>query len=469
MVVALHSNIAMAQNRYPAFYEAPKESYVKSMKQVFADLRTRKWDKAYKDYNKVEEKSATASSKTPGYSNTQMQALFPLPEIAMSILLSTEGAVVPSLSQDYAKAYDLLKQALAYKEETQLRAFLSDPDVNVNLEMLQDNLEKHLCQKATRENTERAYDAVIETLMPQSLRLQEMQMKREDLVYSIISKSPTQEECIRFLKKYPDAMTSHKNTIAHHLDSLRFFSLNGTVAAYEAYIKKYPNSSYANKAKEAMEDMEYKKLKNTVASYRKFLERYPSSRHSLELNRRINDMAYREAIDNGTPEAYLRYCKEFPYDLHYQEVFDSLLSRTTIRLYGMVMADQKPDCEKVLSATFYEALQKREAVEKKMIESSLIPPRRRELWMGLPRKIEVQEVLEGGYVCPFNLIEIRKIDLMSKTTATVHMHLSGPADADGEMPQTDIDLIYIFEGSSLKLDDIRLDGGSTSQKQSLAG
>lgn len=469
LMLLLYGNAAMAQNTYPPFYEAPKESYVKAMKQVFEDIRSRKWDKAFKDYTKVEDRSVAAQAKNPEYENTQMDALYPLPQVAMAVIFSTENTMIASMPMDYDKAYTMLKHALTFHEKDRLNSFLFDPDVNVNLDMLQDKIEKQICLKATAANTEEAYDAVIDTLLPRSLRFQEMKMMREDLVFGIINKKPTEAECVRFLEKYPDAMAFHRTAISHSLDSLRYTSLDGSIASLEKYLKAYPSSSYALKAKDALETMEYQSVKNNVASCRNFLAKYPSSRYTSELNKRILEYAYKEAIMEGTAEAYQRYCKEFPYDLHYQEVFDSLLARTAIAIYDTVLANKIPDREKVLSSFFFEAVKKREAAEKKMIESSLVPPRRRELWTGLMRQSEVQEVLNGGYACPFNLIEIKGFDILSKTAATVHIHLSGPAAASGEKPQTDIDLFFIFEGNQLKLDDIRLDGGNASQKQALAG
>lgn len=442
-------------NSYAVFYQAPKESYVKSMIQVFDDIRTKKWDKAQKDYGKLEEKSAAAETKTPGYSNTQMQALYPLPQLAMAMLLSTENTMLPSLTLDYEKAYSMLKHALTYKEKDMLRAFLQDPKVNINLDILEDRIENELCKKATSANTEEAYDAVIDTLLPQSLRLQRMKMQREELVFFNVKKNPTEKECLRYLEKYADGQKSHCMSVQSSLDSLRYAALDGSIKGYEDYIAKYPESSYRKKVLDTLEIMEYNAIDSTAAACRRFMEKYPASKYTMEVKKRLTERAYKEVMEECTADAYQRFCKEFPYDVRYQHVFDSLLRKTVTVIYDTVFAGKEPDAEKILASAFYEIVQNRKAAEQKLIESSLVPPRRRNMWNGLTADLST---------IPFNSLNIEGIDIKSKTLAAVHIILTNSANEPGKEPMADIFIDFCFEGSDLKVSDIRLDGGSSSQK-----
>lgn len=446
-----------AGNSYAVFYQAPKESYVKSMIQVFDDIRSKKWDKAQKDYGKVEEKSAAAEAKTPGYSNTQLQALYPLPQLAMAMLLSSENTMLPSLTLDYDKAYSMLKHALTYKEKDKLRAFLQDPKVNINIDILEDRIENELCKKATSANTEEAYDAVIDSLLPQSLRLQRMKMQREELVFFNVKKTPTEKECLRYLKKYADQQKAHCISVQSSLDSLRFAALDGSIKGYEAYIAKYPESSYRRKALDTLEIMEYNAIDSTAAACRRFMEKYPASKYTMEVKKRLTERAYKEVMEVCTAEAYQLFCKEFPYDVRYQHVFDSLLRKTVTEIYDTVFAGKEPDAEKILVSAFYQVVQNRKAAEQSLIEKSLVPPRRRNMWNGLTADLST---------IPFNSMKIEDIDIKSKTLAAVHIILTNSSDEPGKGPLADIFIDFGFEGNDIKISDIRLDGGSSSQRNS---
>jgi outer membrane protein assembly factor BamD (BamD/ComL family) len=101
------------------------------------------------------------------------------------------------------------------------------------------------------------------------------------------------------------------------------------LVAYESFISKYPNSSYANESKQKIEEIEYQKEnefwrkienQNTVQSYKQYLSKYPNGHFVnqaenaiIDLERAKENSSWNIARNTNTISSYKSYLSKYPY------------------------------------------------------------------------------------------------------------------------------------------------------------
>jgi outer membrane protein assembly factor BamD (BamD/ComL family) len=95
-------------------------------------------------------------------------------------------------------------------------------------------------------------------------------------------------------------------------------SLN-SITAYEDFLKKYPESVYAELAKQSLEQLEFLNAKqlNTIRGFNYFLSKHKYSKYSTEAQNLIDAIEtnddWGEAINSNTLEAYEFFIKQHPF------------------------------------------------------------------------------------------------------------------------------------------------------------
>jgi hypothetical protein len=88
-----------------------------------------------------------------------------------------------------------------------------------------------------------------------------------------------------------------------------------TIAGYEEFLRREPNSSQAREAKEKIESLYFQRANktNTLAAYIEFLKRYPNSQYSSEAKTRIENLYWQNAMSQNTIPAYEDFIQKYPH------------------------------------------------------------------------------------------------------------------------------------------------------------
>ncbi|MCX7001272.1 MAG: tetratricopeptide repeat protein, partial [Candidatus Sumerlaeota bacterium] len=87
-----------------------------------------------------------------------------------------------------------------------------------------------------------------------------------------------------------------------------------TIAAYEEFLKKYPQSQYGQEACQKLEELYFYKAKttNTIQSYEEFLKRCRHGPLSREAENKLEEFYFEKAKNADTIEAYEEFLKRYP-------------------------------------------------------------------------------------------------------------------------------------------------------------
>ncbi|MCB9267829.1 MAG: caspase family protein [Lewinellaceae bacterium] len=114
----------------------------------------------------------------------------------------------------------------------------------------------------------------------------------------------------------------------------------GTVAAYRAFLVKYPEGMYAQAAKATLSELEEEtaweeaKAANTILSYYQYNQRYPSGKHRVDALEAIEwleeEQAWQEAGSPGSLSFFLKYKERYPqgrFTAEAEEQIQAILAR----------------------------------------------------------------------------------------------------------------------------------------------
>lgn len=105
-----------------------------------------------------------------------------------------------------------------------------------------------------------------------------------------------------------------------------FVKISNSISALKEFIIKYPNSSFADQAKDMVEDLENKAkkeeedwnlalAKNKLDDYDSFINKYPESEKAIEAKKKIfeisDEIAWKKAQENNTEKDYQKYIERF--------------------------------------------------------------------------------------------------------------------------------------------------------------
>lgn len=121
----------------------------------------------------------------------------------------------------------------------------------------------------------------------------------------------------KFIKEYPQGKfvwdaKSHLGDLYEQKDwneSVRADSID----SYEKYLKKYQNGKFSKEAKEKIEGLRYQQArgKDSLSSYREYLKSYPAGRFSQESRSKIEELEFQEAREKNTFESFESYLKRY--------------------------------------------------------------------------------------------------------------------------------------------------------------
>jgi outer membrane protein assembly factor BamD (BamD/ComL family) len=88
----------------------------------------------------------------------------------------------------------------------------------------------------------------------------------------------------------------------------------GNIAAFEEFIKNYPESKLVIKAQNSVYYLAWNdaNTKNTIPAYDDFITKYPKATQVTDAQDKVYTIAYNEAVYANTPEAFENYINKYP-------------------------------------------------------------------------------------------------------------------------------------------------------------
>jgi hypothetical protein len=125
----------------------------------------------------------------------------------------------------------------------------------------------------------------------------------------------------QFIKKHPqtsEAESAKKQIERLHADQdWKAAQTAGTIAAYQSFLSSYPDSTYTAQAKNKLEQLEAERdwksaqAVNSIAAYKEYLAKHPKSHDDSQANKIIEEMEaaadWQKIEVGGTIEAYQNY------------------------------------------------------------------------------------------------------------------------------------------------------------------
>lgn len=117
-----------------------------------------------------------------------------------------------------------------------------------------------------------------------------------------------------FLKNYPNESLSGQARNQLQACLLRDAESAGTVETYEAFLNRFPEGEYAAKAQAGLQSICFKEAEsvNTVGAFESFLNRFTEGDHVEPARTRMRALYWREAETANTVSGYQAFLTRFP-------------------------------------------------------------------------------------------------------------------------------------------------------------
>lgn len=127
---------------------------------------------------------------------------------------------------------------------------------------------------------------------------------------------PSEEEYNRWLETYRLASPYIAKRITQYRNTLAWQQADReqTVAAYEAFIARYPDADEVAQAKQHILHIHYieAERENTIEAYERFIRRYPKSERVNDARQHVYALAYKQAVEENTSEAIVAFIQKYP-------------------------------------------------------------------------------------------------------------------------------------------------------------
>jgi TolA-binding protein len=130
----------------------------------------------------------------------------------------------------------------------------------------------------------------------------------------------------QFVKQYPQSEFARE--ARDRLEGLYFdeAKAKGTIAAFEQYLARYPRGRLAAEAQDRLEALYFDgaKAKGGIAAFEQYLARYPRGRLAVEARGRLEALYFDEAKAKGAIAAFEQYLARYPKGRFAQDARDNL-------------------------------------------------------------------------------------------------------------------------------------------------
>ena len=320
---------AGAQDIYEHFSKDLEAKHVKRMLKVFESIGEEKWESAQKKLEDFDEKVEKMRAKHADEAENLLESLRPLPDLARAMIdISPAAATINDGEKHNAwTAYELLKKVerdryARYVDEF-LRLLEKTP---MKLGDIIEKNENILHKEVAEQNTVEAYEWLLRLMRKNSKIRIAVNSECEQLTFNEVIVSNSIGRCKDYLDRFPMSVNKENyKRVTDYRDSLAYAAAPQTEQGMREYLKDYPNSYIANKAKNKLYEYAFLNLPHTEKAYKKYTMEFPDSPRLMEARDSMMSCAWYTTLADSTYKAFDSYCRTYPKAKNINEAKDQRL------------------------------------------------------------------------------------------------------------------------------------------------
>lgn len=250
---------------------------------------------------------------------------YPLWELGEALMLSYPANYAKSEMppRDLMKAYNYVAEVFKTdKYISEANTLLALSEIRLSAGAIKTKIENELIEEARLQNTEAAYDQILEVLYESPVYAQ-ARSEQEQIAMKKLGDSENVDLILNYLNKYRYVNKEHTKLVENRLYSVEYKRMGSKWTDCSLYLNKYPLSPYADEVRSMLHDRQFSQIAS-AADCKAFLDAHPESPRCNEVWIKYADLAYQEVPDDEA--ALNKYLEEFAFANKKKEVEERILN-----------------------------------------------------------------------------------------------------------------------------------------------
>lgn len=250
---------------------------------------------------------------------------YPLWELGEAMMLSypANDAKSEMPPRDLMKAYNYVAEVFKTdKYISEANTLLALSEIRLSAGAIKTKIENELIEEARLQNTEAAYDQILEVLYESPVYAQ-ARSEQEQIAMKKLGDSENVDLILNYLNKYRYVNKEHTKLVENRLYSVEYKRMGSKWTDCSLYLNKYPLSPYADEVRSMLHDRQFSQIAS-AADCKAFLDAHPESPRCNEVWMKYADLAYQEVPDDEA--ALNKYLEDFAFANKKKEVEERILN-----------------------------------------------------------------------------------------------------------------------------------------------
>lgn len=250
---------------------------------------------------------------------------YPLWELGEAMMLSypANDAKSEMPPRDLMKAYNYVAEVFKTdKYISEANTLLALSEIRLSAGAIKTKIENELIGEARLQNTEAAYDQILEVLYESPVYAQ-ARSEQEQIAMKKLGDSENVDLILNYLNKYRYVNKEHTKLVENRLYSVEYKRMGSKWTDCSLYLNKYPLSPYADEVRTMLHDRQFSQIAS-AADCKAFLDAHPESPRCNEVWMKYADLAYQEVPDDEA--ALNKYLEDFAFANKKKEVEERILN-----------------------------------------------------------------------------------------------------------------------------------------------
>ena len=250
---------------------------------------------------------------------------YPLWELGEAMMLSYPANYAKSEMppRDLMKAYNYVAEVFKTdKYISEANTLLALSEIRLSAGAIKTKIENELIEEARLQNTEAAYDQILEVLYESPVYAQ-ARSEQEQIAMKKLGDSENVDLILNYLNKYRYVNKEHTKLVENRLYSVEYKRMGSKWTDCSLYRNKYPLSPYADEVRSMLHDRQFSQIAS-AADCKAFLDAHPESPRCNEVWMKYADLAYQEVPDDEA--ALNKYLEDFAFANKKKEVEERILN-----------------------------------------------------------------------------------------------------------------------------------------------
>lgn len=221
------------------------------------------------------------------------------------------------------KAYNYVAEVFKTdKYISEANTLLALSEIRLSAGAIKTKIENELIEEARLQNTEAAYDQILEVLYESPVYAQ-ARSEQEQIAMKKLGDSENVDLILNYLNKYRYVNKEHTKLVENRLYSVEYKRMGSKWTDCSLYLNKYPLSPYADEVRSMLHDRQFSQIAS-AADCKAFLDAHPESPRCNEVWMKYADLAYQEVPDDEA--ALNKYLEDFAFANKKKEVEERILN-----------------------------------------------------------------------------------------------------------------------------------------------